>query len=82
MIRSFPNNSNIDTWNLLELCWLHEEQIKNNGSEEYIKSISKLIKEKYDKNLDNFIGEGCCSEYRNSVRLQEERLKEIIKEVE
>lgn len=74
--------SPIEKWQVNELCYLYEHQRLNTGDKAYLEKIKHLIISKVDRygvKENTFIGNGCCSEYRNSVRFQVERLKEIIK---
>lgn len=78
-------NTPIKEWNVRELCYLHKHQFMYSGDSIYIDEIIKIIKEKiimFDEEhyTELFHGDGCCSEYRNSVRFQVERLKEMINE--
>jgi len=73
----------IENWKLHQLCYLHDHQLMSKADQSYINHIRELIREQA-KWLDDytfsiaFHGDGCCSEYRNSVNFQVKRLNEIL----
>lgn len=71
----------IENWSIVELLYLFDLQ-EQSGDADYIEKIRGLIKNKAHEIKDqwDFEGQGCCSEYRNSIRLQYERFKKIINE--
>ncbi len=70
--------SNID-----KLLRQYKHQVFNCGDKENIDKLACEIKEEWDiKGLsivNEFMGYGCCSEYRNSIMLKYVKMKDILK---
>lgn len=73
----------IETYPLENLLKVYDAQIENRGSKEYIEIVKNEIKNRVFANPSSrlFRGQGCCSEYRNSIRFQFEEVKNIIQDI-